>query len=227
MLGFSNPPAASPNAAQNPFADFAGMGGFPAPGAAGTGLDGAPPNDPMMAMLQQMMSGAGGAGGMPDFSSAFSGSGAFPGFGGGGAAADPYAYVWRIVHAVFALGLGIYIAMTTSFTGTRLAREKSALAYSTSSALGESEAYRNMMHIFYIFATAEVILQTTRFYLDKARGTAAAQGGILGMVGGFLPEPYAGYVRLFGRYAKIWGTVSGDAVVAVFVLGLVAWWKGM
>ena len=162
----------------------------------------------MMAMLQQMM-GAGG--GMPGQGGANNGMPAqFPGMAMAGPV-EPYAYVWRIVHAVFALGLGMYIAFTTPFTGTRAEREASAHGGTLAS-----------VHFFWIFATAEVVLQTSRFFVEKGR---VQQGAILGMISGFLPEPYKGYLALMTRYSRIWTTISADAMALVFVLGACAWWR--
>ena len=44
---------------------------------------------------------------------------------------------------------------------------------------------------------------------------------------GFVPEPYAGYVRIAGRYIGIVQTVVADAMVVVFVFGAMAWWRDM
>jgi len=207
MLGFdpsSTPPQGGPNA--NPFAGFPGMGGMP-------GMEGGPPaDDPMMKMLQQMMGGLSeGAGGMPSF----------PDMPGQPATsiADSYAYLWRIIHAIFALSLGLYIAFTTTFTGTRIERERSALGY-TSPEEDKMLLTPSSVHFFYLFATVEVVLQTSRFYLEKGKGT---QSGVMGMIMGFLPEPWKGYVALVSRYSRIWTTVTGDAFVCVFVLGVCAW----
>jgi hypothetical protein len=133
---------------------------------------------------------------------------------------DPYAYLWRIIHAVFALGLGLYIAFTTTFTGTRIERERSGLNFTAEDEMALSPA---SVHFFWIFATAEVLLQTSRFFLEKGR---VQQGGIMGMIMGFLPEPYKGYLALVTRYSRIWTTISGDAMVCVFVLGVCAWLRG-
>lgn len=196
---------------QNPFAGFPGMSGAPGADAG---------NDPMMQLLQQMMGGMGGApGGGQAGVPSFPGMPGMPGMGMQGqaeaAAVDPYAYVWRIVHAVFALSLGLYIALTTSFTGTKYAREASGLMID-----GLSE---DSVHFFWIFATAEVVLLTSRFYLEKGGSMPA---GMMGTVMGFLPEPWKGYLGLVIRYGRIWGTVSGDAMVCVFVLGVCAWLRG-
>lgn len=214
MLGFD--PSGTPPPGQNPFAGFPGMGGG-TPGLGMPGMEGmgAGADDPMMKMLQQMMMGGmpgEGAGGAP----------AFPGMPGqtptpaADAAADPSAYLWRVVHAVFALGLGLYIAFTTSFTGSRLERES---PYTREN--GQLSAAS--VHFFWIFATAEVLLQTSRYFMEKGR---IQPGGIMGMVMGFLPEPWKGYLGLVGRYSRIWMTVSADAMTCVFVLGACAWLRG-
>jgi hypothetical protein len=74
-----------------------------------------------------------------------------------------------------------------------------------------------------MFATFEVVLQSSRFFIERGQ----LQGsGILSTVGGMLPEPYSGYVRLIGRYSVIYSTVVSDAMVVVFVLGAASWWRG-
>lgn len=209
MLGFD--PSSPPSVGTNPFAGLPGMGGLPGM----EGLGGGPgAEDPMMKMLQQMMGGVPGEGadGMPSFPG-------MPPMPGQAVQADPYAYIWRIVHAVFALALGLYIAYTTPFTGSKIDRETSKVK----SMSDGSELSSGSVHFFWIFATAEVLLQTSRFFLEQGR---AQQGGILGMITGFLPEPYKGYLSLVTRYSRIWTTVSGDAMVLVFVLGACAWLRG-
>ena len=218
MLGI--PPSGTPlppGSGPNPFAGFPGMDGAGSP----------PADDPMMKMLQQMMGGVPGegAGGMP----------AFPGMPGQQAplVENSYAYVWRIVHSVFALGLGLYIASTTSFAGTKIERERSGLSYLATDSFGGADPEADdpttqglspaSVHFFWIFATVEILLQTSRFFMEKGK---VQGGGILGMIAGFLPEPYKGYVALLQRYGRIWTTVSADALVCVFVLGVVAWFRG-
>jgi len=218
MLGFdpsgTPPPGFNPNA--NPFAGFPGMGGMP--GMEGLGAAGPGDEDPMMKMLQQMMGGIGeGPGGVPSFP----GMPPMPGQPTT-ATGDPYAYIWRIVHAIFALSLGLYIAFTTTFNGTKIERERSGLPYTPEDA-ATSALSPGSIHFFYIFATAEILLQSSRFWMEKGR---AQQGGIISMVMGFLPEPWKGYLGLILRYSRIWTTVSADAMVCVFVLGVCAWLRG-
>jgi hypothetical protein len=208
MLGNALPPSGGQQPMGNPFAGFPGMDGM----GMGPGMGGPPgADDPMMKILQQMMGGAPveGADGMPTF------PGMPPmGMPGQAVAADPYAYLWRIVHAVFALALGFYVALTTTFTGTKLEREMSIMNGGSNQISGGS------IQFFYIFATMEVVLQTSRFFLEKGR---IQQTGIIGTILTFLPEPWKGYVELVLRYSRIWTTVSADAMVAVFVLGVCAW----
>ena len=176
------------------------MGGLPGGGGVGGG-----PNSPQP---------GGGDAGLPPGLAAMLGAGG--GEGGGNAAHEnPYGYMWRIVHVVFAFGLGFYIIATApSFTGSRLLR----------SAAYEADEHVEMRSFFWVFATAELVLQSTRFFVE--RGSAVESGGVLGMVQGFLPEPWRGYVGLVRRYGGIWTRVVEDALVVVFVLGVVAWWRG-
>lgn len=183
--------------------------------------------DPLSRILQQLMSAGGGPGG--------GGSGAdglppglaamFGGGGGPGAQAqqapgqtDKYGYMWKIVHAIFALALGLYITGVTAFSGSRLSRTTSGFVEGTGNG-----AVDVGVRFFWVFATAELVLQSSRFFVERGR---PSRSGLLGTVAGFLPEPYRGYVGLVGRYSGIWNTVVQDAMVVIFVLGCVAWWKG-
>ncbi|KAI0137416.1 hypothetical protein BJ170DRAFT_728725 [Xylariales sp. AK1849] len=223
MLGFDrHPPGVGAGAStppQNPFFD-----GMP-PGMEGM------ENDPMMKMMQQMMGGAGGGGGNP-----FAGTGMeglFGGAGGGGmqaaAVTDKSVNTWRIIHAVFALGLGLYVALSTTFTGTKTERDFSSLATSKDSGAGvdsdAAAAYDNSIeqtraYFFYLFTSVEAVLLTTRYFLDKHR---APPSGIVWTVSGFLPDRLRSGVRHALRYGQIFSTVRSDALVCVFVLGVCCW----
>ena len=193
-------------------------------GQQGTGGE----DDPMMKMLSQLMGGVpggeGGAGagegGLPPGLAAMLGAGGMPGLDGAPAQQtdDSYAYLWKILHAVFALFLGVYVTYTsTSFTGS--------IKRGSPGAIIEETPERDGVNLFFVFATAELVLQSSRFFLEKGKG-GGQLGGWIGLAAGFLPEPYRGYVSLVGRYARIWGTVVEDSMVVVFVVGCVAWWKG-
>ena len=177
----------------------------------------------MMAMLQQMMGG--GAGPMPGMPGDLP-----PGLANmfaamNGAAApepspdQPTAWIWRLVHSICSLALAVYIVLQTPFTGSQLSRD----AFLNDDWTAPSTPTQNVAHFFYLFATFEVVLQSSRYFIEKGQ----LQGsGILSTVAGILPAPYAGYVRTIGRYSVIYSTVVSDAMVVVFVLGATSWWRG-
>jgi hypothetical protein len=193
---------------------------------------GQPPNDaqdPMMALMQQMMSG-GMSGGMPGAQGQpVQQADLPPGLAnlfstmGGGAAPEPSpdqssAWLWRLVHSLFSFGLAIYIVLRTPFKGSKLAREAE-----TKDDWTVDHPENTFAHFFYLFATFEVVLQTSRYFVEKGQ----LQGsGMLSSVGQMLPEPYAGYIRVVGRYSVIYSTVVSDAMVVVFVLGAASWLHG-
>lgn len=149
----------------------------------------------------------------------------FSAMGGGAAASEPSsdqssAWLWRLVHALFSFGLAVYIVSRTPFTGSKLSREFHGDNDDWTSDTVSNDTFA---HFFYLFATFEVVLQTSRYYIERGQ----LQGsGILSTVGQLLPEPYAGYVRVVGRYSVIYSTVVSDAMVVVFVLGFASWWRG-
>ncbi|KAF5025347.1 hypothetical protein F66182_2576 [Fusarium sp. NRRL 66182] len=197
----------------------------PAPGGA--------EEDPMMKMMSQLMAGAGiPPGSMPPFPG-------MPGVAPGEAPPMPPTAVrnsastnlWRILHALVALGLGLYIVILTPFTGSKIERERAAIAGTTPAdpliAAAEPEMETELEHrkklFFWTFATAETLLLTTRFFLDK-RGSPPA--GIVGTVVQFLPQPAKGYVEIVMRHGQIFTTVRSDMLACIFVLGAAAWIKG-
>lgn len=201
-----------------------------------------------MKMLQQLMGGGGGEGGggklpagLPPGMAAMLGglmppsASAGGGFAQSGELADDKknddGYLWKIVHAIFALGLGIYITAMTTFSG---AKSSSLLSSASSSVSGVTTTTTADVHIdevrgeevrrfFWAFATAELLLQSTRFFLEKGR---VSRSGWVGVLIGVLPEPWKGYLALGTRYGGIYTTVVQDAMAVLFVLGCVAWWKG-
>lgn len=184
------------------------------PGAQGEGEEGGGLPPGLAAMLGAMPGGMGaGMGGA--------------GMGQGQKQEDKYAYVWKIVHAVVAVGLGVWVTVTSASAGGfgRGQRGRSGVVLETDQEGTVGQAGGGV-NVFFAFATVELILQSSRFFLEKSDGAGGQLGGWIGMGAGFLPEPYRGYVRLIGRYARIWGTVVEDAMVVVFVVGCVAWWKG-
>ncbi|KAL9586822.1 MAG: hypothetical protein Q9212_000640 [Teloschistes hypoglaucus] len=188
--------------------------------------------DPMVRMLQHLIGGIPGAegleqhGGLPAGLIALLG-GTGDGAGGPGAAGQGQrgkentmnAYFWKIIHAIFACVLGVYIVTVTTFNGAHFSTYFNT--FEGEGLRGEGEA--GGKRLFWVFATAEVVLQSSRFFLEK--GTTRRLG-FLGMATQVLPEPWKNYVELVSRYSGIWFTVVEDAMVVVFVMGLAAWWKG-
>ena len=173
----------------------------------------------MALLLQQMMGGAGGEGG---------GDGGLPpglaellGQATTSTSASPasdYSYIWQMIHAIFALSLGIYVAAgsSSSFTGSLAQRTQDPDVV-------DHEAPGS--HLFYWFATAQLILQSSRFFLERGR-VAGSGSMVTTLATSFLPEPWRSYVLVLSRYAVIYTTIMADAMVLVFVLGAVAWWRG-
>ena len=200
------------------------------PAAFGPGQAPDPSQDPMMAMLQQMMGGA--AGSMPGMSGSTGPPGVppdmanmFAAMQGGGAAPDPSpdqssAWLWRLVHSVFSLALAVYIVLQTPFTGSRSSR---GLLLPDDDWTVQSDPAQSFAHFFWLFATFEIALQSSRYFIEKGQ---LQGGGMLSTVAGILPAPYAGYIRTIGRYSVIYSTVVSDAMVVVFVLGATSWWRG-
>ncbi len=174
-------------------------------------------DDPIMKMMQMLGAGGGADGqeGLPPALAAMMGGSAGMDQAPAQQQEDRYGYLWRIVHALFALALGVYIASVTSFTGSYASRSKSSI-----SSVGEEVGG---VKFFWVFATAELVLQSSRFFVEKGGGP---QGSLLAGLGMMLPEPWKGYVRVWGRYGVIYTTVVADAMVVIFVLGVVAWWRG-
>lgn len=178
-------------------------------------------DDPVMKMMSQMMSG-----------------GSIPGFGGADGVPNPFANMnlpqqqaavqlpkqsslslWRLIHALVALGLGFFFVLTTNFHGSRVERERTALAFDQKEVDSEVERRKNLF--FWTFATAEVLLLSTRFFLDK-RSTNAS--GFVATAISYLPQPYRGYVEVGQRYVQIFSAVRTDILTCIFVLGVVSWW---
>lgn len=212
--------------------------------------------DAIMGLLQQMMGGEGmpggspggggaEAGGLPPGLAAMLGAGAGAGGAGPGSeqALDRHAYLWKVVHALLALALGVYMATTvTTFSGARFLRDgdnhgRQLHGNRNRGGAAETPELTTSMikfQFFWAFATAELGLQSARFFLDRGRGRSSSSSSSSSLAGGgwleilvhALPEPWAAWVMLWARYAAISTTVVQDAMVVVFVLGVVAWWRG-
>lgn len=166
-----------------------------------------------MKMMTQMM-GQAGAGAGP-------GASPFPGFPAQPqpAVQSTYHTIWRLVHALIALTLGLYLTMFTTFSGTKIQREAAALAHVQHTAADDQNEQHKRM-FFWIFATSEAVLLTTRVFLDRGR---APPPGMLWTVVGYVPEPIRGYLSVGLKYGQIFSTVRTDILTCMFVLGVCSW----
>ncbi|KAF9432571.1 hypothetical protein BGZ76_010604 [Entomortierella beljakovae] len=73
------------------------------------------------------------------------------------------------------------------------------------------------MPVFWYFITMELMLQTTRMYLN---GVTASPSSTLATIAGFLPPPFSDAIRVFMRYRLIWSSLVNDLCVVVFIVGL-------
>ncbi|PHH82900.1 hypothetical protein CDD82_4334 [Ophiocordyceps australis] len=182
------------------------------------GLGGAPAEQDALAQLMSQMMGSSGLG---------PGASPFAGIPSPMMQAqqppgpDAYTTLFRLVHAIVGLGLGLYVIMVTPFTGTRLEREREALA-ATSSLGYATELEHHRRFFFWLFASAETILLSTRFLLDKGR---TPPPGMLWTLLGYLPEPWKGYLGVGLRYGQIFTTVRADILACMFVMGVCAWYR--
>ncbi|KAK4189967.1 hypothetical protein QBC35DRAFT_491612 [Podospora australis] len=230
MLGFD--PTASGGPGTFPQPPNMGMGGM----GSLFGIDGSAPSpgqegeDPMMKMMMQMLGGAspGGPPGANPFASMMPGQQEVQ---------QPqvarHASIFRILHTLLALSLGIYVALFSTWTGSKSEREIAAANWEKSSQLGfmtlpeEREVEIMKRNFLWVFATGEALLLTTRFFLDGKSGAAAgsARTGVIGALLGFVPQPLKGRIEMVLRYREIVNRVKGDVLVVLFVLGAVGWWR--
>ncbi|KAK3304245.1 uncharacterized protein B0T15DRAFT_535896 [Chaetomium strumarium] len=220
MLGLDQP---------TPPGTGAGTPAMPMPGMGGM------EDDPMMRMMMQMLGGGNNSSNNP-----------FAGFPPSQLGSQPQqaqqanptlpsrsASLYRLLHTLIALALGLYIALYTPFTGTKLGRDRAAAA-----AAGSAEEREHLLHhlqygldgtmtknFFWAFATAEALLLTSRYFMDRGRSRLESNNGMLGMLAGFLPRGVRSKVETAMRYGEVLGTVRRDVLVCVFVLGVAAWWR--
>ncbi|KAI0861445.1 hypothetical protein F4860DRAFT_171065 [Xylaria cubensis] len=226
MLSFDRPsPGTPPSRTGNPFLNRTSSSTPGTEGVNGTpGIEGMD-QDPMMQMLQQMMAGGmpGGAGG----SNPFAGTGLEGLLGAAGGGPSPTQQgqqveqnktvnLWRILHAIFALGLGIYVALSTTFTGTKVERDADDLQ--STGLLGAQNLDQARAWFFYVFTSVETVLLTSRYMME--RGGGFTPSGWTWTISGMLPDPFKGYSRHALRYAQIFTTVRNDALFCVFVMGI-------
>lgn len=232
MLGFDRPSPATSGTSLPPTSDpFLNR---PSPTAATDGVQGAAAGDQdqLFRMLQGMLGG--------EIPNGMPGASEFPGMGleallrasaGPNTTTTPQqqqqqqgqptewmttANLWRILHAIFALGLGIYVALSTTFTGTKVERDADDLQ--STGVLGAQNIQQARAWFFYVFTSVETVLLTSRYMVEQGAGFTPS--GWTWSVAGMLPQPFGGYARHALRYGQLFTTVRNDALFCVFVMGV-------
>lgn len=210
----------------------------PGGGGGGAGME----DDPMLRMMLQILGGAApGAGAGADTTNPFLAGINSPFFPAtppqqqqqqppSVLPARPASAVWRLLHTAAALALGLYIALWTPFTGTRLQRDRAAATVASGIDLDldlDHDRETAPRSFFWAFATAEALLLTTRWLLAGGSGGGSGGGGLMALLAGFLPPAARGKVEMALRYGEVLGTLRRDVLVCVFVLGAAAWWRGL
>lgn len=201
---------------------------------AGAGA-GADSDNPLLQLFNQMMTSAGATpGGFPP-PDMMGGLGANPSTAipqqqatatAATPSVDTYATTWRLLHLALSVGLGLYLVLSagssnTGFTGSREDRDRAAVASADGIPdLLDGDVNGRRHFFFWAFATAEAVLITSRFFLDRARPSPS---GLLWTVAGLLPSPYRAYAESVLRYGQIFSTVRSDLLVCVFILGVSTW----
>jgi hypothetical protein len=203
--------------------------------------------DPLMQLLQQISGGGAfpgmeGAGGLPPgmesmMSGMMGGAGGAGGVGGGAQAVeqkgDRWGMWWSVVHALAAFMLAIWAVRSYPgvFDGSESMRAESATLAASDKPVSFFfflflESLRRWLmgsqQLFRYFALMELLLQSTRFLLEKGR---PPQGSMLTTIAGFLPQPFSTYLSTLARYSVFLWAILQDAGVVIFVLGVAAWWN--
>jgi hypothetical protein len=147
-------------------------------------------------------------------------------------------HLWKVAHALFALALGICIAFSTTFSGSKFERERAVLVASQRASGDWASGLDDELDLeaewikktFWIWAAAEAMLLSARFLLfDNAAGAGGVGlgGGMVdGLLGAFLSPGLRGTIRVVMRYLRWILTIRADMAVVIFVLGISSWYRG-
>ncbi|KAG0328193.1 suppressor of loss of ypt1, partial [Podila humilis] len=121
---------------------------------------------------------------------------------------------WKLLHFVFSLLLGLGVVYQEYRRSGDLDRFDSL---ATDKPLSFSASQVAAIPVFWYFITMELILQSTRMFLQ---GVTASPSSTLGTIAGFLPPPFSDAIRVFMRYRLIWSSLVSDLTVVVFIVGM-------
>ncbi|KAF9205832.1 hypothetical protein CPC16_000726 [Podila verticillata] len=146
-------------------------------------------------------------------SSGFAG-GAPPGFTVITPQEDLTAKWWKLLHFVLSVLLGLGVVYQEHRRSGHLERFD---ALATDKPLQYGTFQVAATPVFWYFITMELILQSTRMFLQ---GITASPSSTLGTIAGFLPPPFSDAIRVFMRYRLIWSSLVNDLTVVVFIVGM-------
>jgi GET complex subunit GET2 len=120
---------------------------------------------------------------------------------------------WRLVHFLCALALSVFALRSSParFNGSETSRVVSGVTGELGSQL------------FMYFGAVEAVLLSSRLFLESGKPL----DGMLGTVVNILPSHIGGWINVLVRYGKMGSSVVQDALVVVWVIGMVGWYNGL
>ncbi|CAG8479274.1 33452_t:CDS:2, partial [Racocetra persica] len=128
---------------------------------------------------------------------------------------DVQSKLWQLIHFFAMIILGLLVIGTEVFrrdgTWSRLA----ILNSKKPDEIVDSDRVSNLS-LFWYFVTIELILQSSRLFLQKDRTFGSSA---LGTIAANLPPPLSDVLTVLLRYNLIWNSLWEDVCVLVFVVG--------
>ncbi|KAK9479264.1 hypothetical protein V1514DRAFT_351591 [Lipomyces japonicus] len=167
-------------------------------------------DEPGFDLFAQLMQNIGsGSGGVPP---SFQTGGAADNSGNQTSTTEPASkdnsIFWRFAHSSAIIFLAVYIFVYVNIDGTQLTR---------------LETNQKARPLFWYFATVETALQSGRYFFEQGR----APTNTIAKFAGYLPPPYSSYLILAARYLQFFTNIFTDFSLFVFLLGIIAWVKGL
>ncbi|RHZ76043.1 hypothetical protein Glove_208g39 [Diversispora epigaea] len=123
--------------------------------------------------------------------------------------------LWNLIHFSSMILLALSVILSEFLREKGFWTRLSYLKYSNPDYLIETEKVPSVS-LFWYFITIELILQSTRLFLQKEK---VFQGSVLGNLATRLPSPFSDILVVFLRYNLIWKCLLEDACVLVFIIG--------
>lgn len=190
-------------------------------------------NDPLFKLLKELNSSMGAegdpsAGGMPmDFDpsklfASMPGMGNFEGMSNPGAPPPPTMapapsranvvadLIWTLVHLISMITLAMYAGL----------HKGGKVIFNDEDSIEASVTEASPARLLWYFATAELILQTSRFFMEAHLPPAPSK---IANYASLLPQPFAGYIITGLRYLRILRTMAQDFCLLLFIAGVASY----